>query len=464
MKALTISCSKAIVDTIGSLSPRVAIRVADRAEFFFTPRSRNGRKGCNLWVLKLVPNKGIFPVHAVPSKDQVDSETIEAEAQKVEQTNESKFVRVAFELQKDCDFGEQFLIVGDDPMLGSWDPMEALPMTWSEGHVWTAEQDIPAGKSIQFKFILKGKEGDIMWQPGSDRMIHTSETMNRITVCEDWENAELQKIMDEDQLAEPEKESQIESELSTFAEILDNPQEELDSYASEISAVEDTQIHEEEIPLAEPVMQQATDNSSSSSMEIPLTIIAESTTSPEDLIKSTSSKWNEKNILQKSEESADSTGNDDIIHDLGHNGSPASLENQEGIIVDSSLFDFEGGPVLVPGLMVPPTEPTNEAGQGEVQEKTTMDTSVEASEIDPDQNPPKFNKEQETDDATPQEINAPINNEPELFYNGHEQSSHLFPETESSPNYEPEDGTPMQNYIKWSQETVKEFLSKLGFL
>ena len=24
-------------------------------------------------------------------------------------------------------------------MLGSWDPLEALPMTWSEGHVWAVE-------------------------------------------------------------------------------------------------------------------------------------------------------------------------------------------------------------------------------------------------------------------------------------------------------------------------------------
>jgi len=53
--------------------------------------------------------------------------------------DESKFVRVAFGLQKNCEFGEQFLIVGDDPSLGSWDPLEALPMTWSEGHIWTAE-------------------------------------------------------------------------------------------------------------------------------------------------------------------------------------------------------------------------------------------------------------------------------------------------------------------------------------
>lgn len=255
-------------------------------------------------------------------------------------------------------------------------------------------QDIPAGKAIQFKFILKGKEGDITWQPGSDRVIHTSETMNGITVCEDWENAELQKITEDDHLAEPDKEPQIDSEMSTSTEILDNPQIELDSNASEIMAVEDTQIHEG-IPLAEPVMQEVTDNSSSSSMGIPLAIVAENINSPEDVLKRTSSKWNEKKMLQPSEESADSTGNDDIIHDLGHNGSTESLENEEGTIVESSLFDFEGGPVLVPGLIIPPTESTNEAtneaSQGEVQEKTTMDISVEASENNQDQNPPEVN-------------------------------------------------------------------------
>lgn len=53
--------------------------------------------------------------------------------------DESKFVRVSFQLQKTCNFGEQFLIVGGDPVLGSWDPLEALPMTWSEGHVWAVE-------------------------------------------------------------------------------------------------------------------------------------------------------------------------------------------------------------------------------------------------------------------------------------------------------------------------------------
>lgn len=66
------------------------------------------------------------------------------------------------------------------------------------------DQDIAAGKTIQFKFILKGRKGNIMWQPGPDRIIQTWESVNGITVCEDWENAELQKIIEE----QPEQEEQ----------------------------------------------------------------------------------------------------------------------------------------------------------------------------------------------------------------------------------------------------------------
>ncbi|KAL3027459.1 hypothetical protein AAZX31_03G053700 [Glycine max] len=209
MKALTSSCSKAMVETLGPFSPRVPLCVSDRPEFCFTLRSKNEKKGWNLLLLKLVRNNDLYPVHAVPPKDQVDLETVEPQAQQSEQTNESKFVRVSFQLQKTCNFGEQFLIVGGGPVLGSWDPLEALPMTWSEGHVWAVELDMPAGQTFQYKFILKGEGGDIIWQPGLDRLIHTWETKNRIVVLEDWENVELQKITEEDQLAEPNEEPQL---------------------------------------------------------------------------------------------------------------------------------------------------------------------------------------------------------------------------------------------------------------
>ena len=150
-------------------------------------------------------------------------------------SGQSNTVHVKFVLQKSCLFGEQFLLVGDDPMFGLWDPLDAIPMHWSDDHIWKVEtvrrffcknnlivdfhfqvycfesscsfehsnfcimfhQDIPVGKSIQFKFILRGLSGEVYWQPGPDRIMQTWETTNTIIVSEDWENAESQKIIEE---------------------------------------------------------------------------------------------------------------------------------------------------------------------------------------------------------------------------------------------------------------------------
>jgi len=52
---------------------------------------------------------------------------------------EAKIINVKFQMHRNCSYGEQFLVVGNDPMFGSWNPAKAIPMNWSEGHVWTAE-------------------------------------------------------------------------------------------------------------------------------------------------------------------------------------------------------------------------------------------------------------------------------------------------------------------------------------
>ncbi|KAF8396924.1 hypothetical protein HHK36_018559 [Tetracentron sinense] len=102
-----------------------------------------------------------------------------------------------FFLQKECLFGEQFLLVGDGPIFGLWDPESAIPLEWSDVNVRTVELDVAIGKSIQFKFIHKGTAGEILWQPGPDRILQTWETKSTIIVSEDWENAEVQKITEE---------------------------------------------------------------------------------------------------------------------------------------------------------------------------------------------------------------------------------------------------------------------------
>ncbi|WJX42983.1 hypothetical protein P8452_30147 [Trifolium repens] len=422
MKAFTSFSSKPLVHKLGSLSPSIAFHVPDKPFSCFTLPFRNDQKSSIFCLLKLVQNKGIYPFLAVPSENQeVELETIEPRVQQSE--NELKFVRVEFQLLKDCDFGEQFLIVGDDPMLGSWNPLGALPLTWSDGHIWTVELDMPAGKSIQYKFLLKGKEGDIIWQPGSDRIIQTWETVNRIIVCEDWENAELQKIVEENRLSQTNEEPQVQSEVSTSNEILDNSRDKIEF---NVSGIEDTQIYAEEKLI---------DDNISSSMEKPMAIIAENIGSSEDHIERTSHEANKKNAVEESEESEDGPQNDDRINDLGYNGNAAGLKNLEGTIVEGSLIDSEGGPVLVPGL-TPPTEEETSPCEVVEEEKTTIEPSIEAFETQ-DQNIPELSKDQESadesDDSTEQEISTTINGE----LNFHEEQFHLAPSIEEVSNSEP---------------------------
>nr|CAD1817837.1 unnamed protein product [Ananas comosus var. bracteatus] len=50
-----------------------------------------------------------------------------------------KTSHVKFVLHKECLFGQRFLLVGDDPNIGSWNQSKAIPLEWSDGHVWITE-------------------------------------------------------------------------------------------------------------------------------------------------------------------------------------------------------------------------------------------------------------------------------------------------------------------------------------
>lgn len=103
-------------------------------------------------------------------------------------------VQVKFVLQKQCAFGQRFLVVGDDPALGHWDPTKAIALEWSEDHVWTAKMDLPANKLVEFKFLLQDPSGQVSWQHGHNRTLHINETSNTLVVYEDWDDAKCQEV------------------------------------------------------------------------------------------------------------------------------------------------------------------------------------------------------------------------------------------------------------------------------
>ncbi|CAH1418624.1 unnamed protein product [Lactuca virosa] len=126
-------------------------------------------------------------------------------------------VCVRFQLQKECSFGQNFLIVGEDPMFGLWDPNNAIPLTWSDGHLWTVDLEIPIGKCIKFKFIMQESNGNFMWQPGPDRMLECWETVNIITLCEDWEDPDSRRIFEAGPMLNEVLESAATADIQTVA-------------------------------------------------------------------------------------------------------------------------------------------------------------------------------------------------------------------------------------------------------
>lgn len=98
-------------------------------------------------------------------------------------------VQVKFVLQKECEFGQGFYVVGNDPLLGNWNPGSAVPMDWEDGHIWSVDMDLPLGKQFEFKFILTGPDGEVEWQPGPNRFVETVEGILPLVMAESWDCA-----------------------------------------------------------------------------------------------------------------------------------------------------------------------------------------------------------------------------------------------------------------------------------
>ncbi|KAH9672869.1 hypothetical protein KPL70_017900 [Citrus sinensis] len=297
MKTLTSFASKIIVDNHnnnnrdrGFLSSKgFRINNKPKSLFFQSKKLFNAR-------FLQYKAAALQPVSALSSSD--GQAKVETGAQTLA-AYESKTVHVKFQLQKECLFGEQFFLVGDDPMLGLWDPTSAIPLDWSDGHIWTAEIDVPVSKTIQCKFILKGKTGQIVWQPGPDRIFQAWETKNTITVFEDWEHADEQKIIEEDPTV---------TSKMLVAENFTQPEEAPVSNIDNNPVAVDSDVNSAEVP------------------EKPMSIVAENISCPTEDPMSTAinQMLGEKQISQPDAESADNKNSTIEQEILGSSGRAAA--------------------------------------------------------------------------------------------------------------------------------------------
>lgn len=188
------------------------------------------------------------------SHSQVDVENQEFLIDETPDGSKTQTVRVSFQLQRECSFGQHFLIVGDDPVLGLWDPNSAIPLTWSDGHIWTTYIDIPIRKCIKFKFVMQESNGVFLWQPGPDRMLECFQTDKMITIFEDWENPDCRRIVETDSTSYQELQTVAASEGTQLEQLVSTTgTEERKGYELNIKEV---LVSDERLPVLVPGLSQ----------------------------------------------------------------------------------------------------------------------------------------------------------------------------------------------------------------
>eukprot|EP00879_Flechtneria_rotunda_P010925 GHRR01011416.1.p1 GENE.GHRR01011416.1~~GHRR01011416.1.p1 ORF type:complete len:304 (+),score=119.92 GHRR01011416.1:397-1308(+) len=65
--------------------------------------------------------------------------------------------------------GQEVFLVGSHPCLGEWSAEAALPLTWTDGHVWQASIEVPADCiDLEYKAVLRSPNGNVLWEKGNN--------------------------------------------------------------------------------------------------------------------------------------------------------------------------------------------------------------------------------------------------------------------------------------------------------
>ncbi|XP_042014423.1 uncharacterized protein LOC121762571 [Salvia splendens] len=289
------------------------------------------------------------------SSSQINMGSDSSEAIQTVSSDQPKTVRVRFKLHKQCAFGQQFLIVGDDPNLGLWDPSEGVPLNWSEGHVWTTQVDVPCGKVISYKFVLEDMAGAVMWQPGPDRLLETWDTGKTISVSEDWDSPDSQIVVEEEPV--------VVDDLNQSSLIDEKAEEEgVNGYVPSLFISDDFSqgvVGEE----GDDVMREELDGDehmSDHSDEPVMLLVAENITEG----KNSSASDGLMSVAGKEEEETTALGDHGNVAMSGSDSS--SLKNETRVVIDDEV------PVLIPGLA---TLPEAQEAEAEAEAEAEMEAS-----------------------------------------------------------------------------------------
>ncbi len=75
----------------------------------------------------------------------------------------------AFAVNATTSPGQDIYVVGDIPALGGWNTGQALKLAPTAYPTWNLDVALPAGSSIQYKYLRKDPSGAVTWESGANR-------------------------------------------------------------------------------------------------------------------------------------------------------------------------------------------------------------------------------------------------------------------------------------------------------
>ncbi|MBI2390765.1 MAG: hypothetical protein HYV09_14340 [Deltaproteobacteria bacterium] len=66
-------------------------------------------------------------------------------------------------------WGDTVFAIGEVEALGGWSPAHALPL--SGYPIWSGTVTLPAGARVAWKLAIRRRDGDVVWEPGDDRLL-----------------------------------------------------------------------------------------------------------------------------------------------------------------------------------------------------------------------------------------------------------------------------------------------------
>jgi alpha-amylase len=89
---------------------------------------------------------------------------------------------VLFQVNATTVFGQNIYVVGNLPALSNWDPAQGVKLDPATYPVWKGTIALPANTAVEYKYIKRDGQGQVIWESGNNRMLTTgasgSQTVN----------------------------------------------------------------------------------------------------------------------------------------------------------------------------------------------------------------------------------------------------------------------------------------------